>query len=185
MLVLTEGWFQFILIVLMIILLAVSILTVHAFLRKKERYSKTKDRTSSFLTFLSVLTIYFALSISMPEAFYGDVLISSDDEQVVEDEHVRYFAFSSIYRVHAIETGAFTRAAQDTTVLIDTDSYLPLFVLVHNDDELVRSDGTIDMSLYLDEVVVPELQQLDAEEITLTQLYEKFPHHQFNFQQDE
>ncbi|MBM7838615.1 hypothetical protein JOC54_001871 [Alkalihalobacillus xiaoxiensis] len=184
MLVLTEGWFQFSLIILMIILLAVSLLMVHAFLRKKERYSKKKEQTSSFLTFLSVLTIYFALSISMPEAFYADVLITSDDEQLVEDEHVRYFSFSSIYRVHAIETGAFTREAQGTTVLINTEFYQPLFELVDDDESLLRSDGTVDMSQYLDKTIVPALQQLDDEEITLTQLYERYPHHQFSFQEE-
>lgn len=120
----------------------------------------------------------------MPEAFYADVLITSDDEQLVEDEHVRYFSFSSIYRVHAIETGAFTREAQGTTVLINTEFYQPLFELVDDDESLLRSDGTVDMSQYLDKTIVPALQQLDDEEITLTQLYEQYPHHQFSFQEE-
>ncbi|WP_054711878.1 hypothetical protein [Bacillus sp. JCM 19041] len=182
MLVVSEGWFQFGLIIIMVILLAVSLFTVHGIIKKKKRASKSTETTSSFLVFLFIITLYFSVSLSVPSAYHLDVLIGPNNAHQVEQEHVRHLSFSTVYKVYAIETGASVREAQGTEVTIETTSYEPLYSIAEENESIVRSDQSIDMSAYINKMVVPALTQLDDEEITLTQLRESINHHEFQFQ---
>src|SRR5690349_13436309 len=109
MVILSEGWFQFVIIGISIVLLAVTLVIVHRSIQKKGVYTKARERTSSFLVFLMALTLYFIMSVFTPAAYGGDVLIASDQEKHVESEQVRYIHLSSVFRVHAIDTRDYTR----------------------------------------------------------------------------
>ena len=176
MVILSEGWFQFIIIGISIALLAVTLVIVHRSIQKKGVYTKARERTSSFLVFITVLTLYFVMSVFTPSAYGGDVLISSDREQRIENEQVRYIHLSSAFRVHAIDTRDYTRDIQGRTVDFWIQSFQPLYELAEKDEAYVRSDGTINVSAYIDNVVLSAFEQLQAEEVTLTQVRESFPH---------
>ncbi len=97
MVILSEGWFQFVIIGISIVLLAVTLVIVHRSIQKKGVYTKARERTSSFLVFLMALTLYFIMSVFTPAAYGGDVLIASDQEKHVESEQVRYIHLSSVF----------------------------------------------------------------------------------------
>ncbi|GAF22433.1 LOW QUALITY PROTEIN: hypothetical protein JCM19047_2184 [Bacillus sp. JCM 19047] len=174
MVILSEGWFQFVIIGISIVLLAVTLVIVHRSIQKKGVYTKARERTSSFLVFLMALTLYFIMSVFTPAAYGGDVLIASDQEKHVESEQVRYIHLSSVFRVHAIDTRDYTRDIQGRTIGFRIQSF-SLFMKL-KDEAYVRSDGTINVSDYIDGVVLSAFEQLQAEEVTLTQVRESFPH---------
>lgn len=80
------------------------------------------------------------------------------------------------FRVHAIDTRDYTRDIQGRTIGFRIQSFQPLYEIAENDEAYVRSDGTINVSDYIDGVVLSAFEQLQAEEVTLTQVRESFPH---------
>ncbi|MFB4210816.1 hypothetical protein ACE1TH_02730 [Shouchella sp. JSM 1781072] len=176
MVILSEGWFQFILITSCIVLLAVTLFIVHRNIQKRSGDTRGRERTSSFLVFITVLTLYFAISVFVPTVYSGDVVIADNQEEHIEQEQARYVSLGSVYRVHAIDTRDYTRDIQDRTVAFQIQSFQPLYEVVSEHDDFIRSDGTIDVASYIDDVVLPVFEQLEAEEVTLTQLRESLPH---------
>ncbi|MED4159290.1 hypothetical protein P5F80_06115 [Shouchella clausii] len=182
MVVLSEGWVQFLLAISCVLLLVISLLAIFSWLKRKKGITKAKEQAGAFLVFVTVLLIYFALSLALPRAYVSDVLIGPKTAKPVEDNGVRYLSLSTIYKVHGIETGAVIREAQGKTVHISINEYEPIYEFAKANEEVVRNDQSIDVAAYIDQVAVPELEKLDNEEITLTQLRERLPHLQFDFQ---
>ncbi|WP_059103949.1 hypothetical protein [Shouchella shacheensis] len=182
MLVLSEGLFQFLLIASMVFLLAVGIYLVTKYLRKKRKEdSKSVESIGSFLVLLAVVTAYFAISLQVPTAYQGDVLINANEAEEIEGEQARYISAGTVYKVMNIEAHPLQLEAQGGMVDVATEDFSMLYEYVNDDARLVRSDATIDMRAYMDHVVVPELEALDQQKQSLEAVKENLPHHTFEF----
>ncbi|WP_141769822.1 hypothetical protein [Shouchella lonarensis] len=182
MIVVSEGWFQTGLILLMCLLLAGSLIIVRRKLRRsKKQVAGKKEAAATFLTCVMVVTLYFAISLSFPRAFYADLLLSESKTQLITRESMRYMSFSPVFKLYVIERGPIIRPAQEMSVSIETNDYTPLYTYAKKYEHIVRSDQSIDMQAYVDAVIVPELAKLDDESLTLTELKTALPHHTFTF----
>lgn len=70
MVVLSEGWVQFLLAISCVLLLVISLLAVFSWLKRKKGITKAKEQAGAFLVFVTVLLIYFALSLALPARMF-------------------------------------------------------------------------------------------------------------------
>lgn len=159
---------------------------------KVKKKTKRNDHIVAILLSAFCIASYFSVNQLIPQAYAGDLVVNGDQEREVDHNQVRYLGIPLPLKVNEYERQAtplkITNAPEDMTVMMETNDFTKLAQYAEGHEAYIRSDRSINMVLYYQEVIQPIADDIGRENgsVNAEQLIEEltlqFPEQDFYVQ---